>query len=257
MKKYLILLAIVIVAVNICSASTTRLADETLHYVISYKWGMIHKDAGTASLSLHNRGDRMYTTLTGRTKPWADKIFKVRDTLHSVVERNGFRPISYEKIAHENGSFSYDHIAYSYNGDNVTGNIRKRRIKKGKSSCSSHTLGAKGLVYDMLSIFYYLRTIDYEDFRKDRIFKATVFSGSKSETITIRPQGIENVRMRDKSVRRAFKLKFNFTSKGGRKSSDDIECWISDDRYHIPLLLIGSLPVGQVKCYLTEYQVTS
>ncbi|MDE6446995.1 MAG: DUF3108 domain-containing protein, partial [Muribaculaceae bacterium] len=61
-------------------------ASETLHYVITYKWGLIHKEAGTASLSMRESGGTSHLTLTARTKPWADKVFCVRDTLISDAD---------------------------------------------------------------------------------------------------------------------------------------------------------------------------
>lgn len=36
--------------------------DETLNYVISYKWGLIHKDAGEATLKLRNSGNKYKLT---------------------------------------------------------------------------------------------------------------------------------------------------------------------------------------------------
>lgn len=78
---------------------------------------------------------------------------------------------------------------------------------------------------------------------------ATVFSGSKVESITIRCVGEERIKLRDKSERDAYHIKFKFTQAGKKKSSDDIDTWISTDSSHIPLLVVGSLPVGQVKCY--------
>lgn len=56
--------------------------------------------------------------------------------------------------------------------------------------------------------------------------------------------------MRDGTRRNAIKITFSFTTDGRRKSSDNIEAWLSDDASHIPLQLIGKLPVGSVRVYL-------
>lgn len=50
-----------IIAIGLIFASSVRssaidLLDEELHYVITYKWGLINKDAATAVLSLRNDG---------------------------------------------------------------------------------------------------------------------------------------------------------------------------------------------------------
>lgn len=226
--------------------------NESLHYIISYKWGLIHKDAGTATLSLKNQGNKYHIMLTGKTKPWADKFYKVRDTLNATVVKQGFQPASYVKSAHEGDRYAKDVITYSYSGKQVTAHCKRYREKKGKISTSENTLTSSGPAYDMLSVFYYLRLIDYTKLHDGIVAKVTVFSGSKSELLTIKYIGKEVIKLRDKSKRESYHIKFNFTSGGKKKSSEDIDAWISVDSRHIPLLLIGSLPVGQVKCYYVD-----
>ncbi len=247
----------VITVVTMClsldtSASNVSFADETLHYVISYKWGIIHKDAGEAVLSSRVKNGNYLFTLTARTKPWADKIFNVRDTLRSTVRMEGFQPLKYVKSAHEGGRFARDVISFTYSGNKVAGACSRHREKKGNITNSSLSLSATGPTFDMLSVFYYLRTLPASALAKGAVTRVNIFSGSKSELLTIKGQGEEMVTLRDKSRRKAYRIKFNFTSEGKKKSSDDIDCWISADAHKIPLLLIGTLPVGQVKCYYVK-----
>ncbi len=234
----------------ISTASAATIKDEKLHYIITYKWGMIHKDAGEATLSLRNNGQNYDLMLAARTKPWADKFYQVRDTLLGTIRKNDFKALSYTKIAHENGKYGKDVITYKYAGNHATGTCKRyKKNKKGEVSTSTKTLTASGPVYDMLSVFYYLREIDYSSLTKGKVYKATVFSGSKAETITINFVGKEKIKLRNKSEREAYHIKFNFTTGGKKKSSDDIDTWISTDSSHIPLYLTGSLPVGQVRAY--------
>lgn len=101
----------------------------------------------------------------------------------------------------------------------------------------------------MLSVFYYLRKLDYSQLNKNKIYTATIFSGSKKETIRIHSLGIEKIKLKNNTTQEAYHIKFNFTSKGGKKSSDDIDTWISTDDRHIPLYLVGKLPIGEVRAY--------
>lgn len=224
--------------------------DESLNYVISYKWGLIHKDSGDATLSLRNQGDKFMVTLTGKTRPWADKFYQVRDTLKGVILKNGLKPQSYIKIAHEDGKYGRDEITYTYSGATVGGHsVRTRINKKGEVKRSEKDFTASGPTFDMLSVFYYLRTINYDELTSGQTLKSTLFSGSKVETLTIRCLGKEKLKLRNKTEREAYHIKFKFTTEGQKKSSDDLDAWISTDPSHIPLQIVGSLPLGQVKCY--------
>lgn len=249
MKTKAIFKLLIIAALFPCSAFADQFANETLRYVVTYKWGMISKDTGEATLTLRNQGPNYSILLTGRTKPWADKLFTVRDTLRATVRKTGFKPLTYEKIAHEGGKYGKDHIVYSYSGNNVAGQCTKYRDKKGEISTSEFSLHAQREAYDMLTIFYYLRNVDYNKLTPQQRIKTTIFSGSKEETITIRSLGKERIKLRDGSHRETYHIKFSFTSGGGKKSSADLDAWISTDQRHIPLQVEGSLPIGKVKCY--------
>ena len=230
-----------------------KFSDETLHYVITYKWGLIHKEAGTATLRLAARGNDYRLTLTGRTKPWADKLFQVRDTLYSTVDQSTLFPKRYVKIAHEGGKYSRDDISFTRQGNTVKGAVSKVRTdKKGETSTSTGSLTATGPTFDMLSVFYYLRTLDYKALAAGGTVTASLFSGSKVETLTIRCEGSGTIKLRNGTSHQAYHIKFRFTSGGKKKSSDDIDAWISTAPPHRPLQIFGSLPIGQVRVSLTD-----
>lgn len=249
MKRLFI--SIVAIAIAIAS-SATHFSDETLHYVVFYKWGLIQKDSGDAVLKLTSHGDAYSIELTGRTKSWADKFYEVRDTLRASVQKRGFRPLIYERIAHEGGKYAYDVVHYTYEEQNVNAKVRKYRDRKGEVSTSEATMTARGAAYDMLTVFYYLRTIDYANLEANKRLKTIMFSGSKKETLTLQCLGKEKIKLRDKINRDAWHIRFNFTSSGGKKSSDDIDAWISADAARTPLLVEGSLPIGKVKAILVD-----
>lgn len=228
-------------------------ADETLHYVITYKWGMIHKEAGEATMTLRHKGEAYNLMLTARTKPWADKVFRVRDTLTSVVATADLRPRRYVKSAHEGKDYARDVVDFTYSGNNVSAKTSRLRInKKGEQSTGGTELSATGPAFDMLSVFYFIRALDYRTLTDGKTATATIFSGKMAEKLTIRSLGKERIELRDKTHAEAWHIKFKFTSHGGKKSSDDIDAWISTGPNHIPLQLYGNLPVGQVRVYLVK-----
>lgn len=250
MRKITLILTIVGIWM-ICgiAQAATSFSNETLKYVISYKWGLIHKDAGEATLSLRRNGNVYDVMLSAKTKPWADKVYQVRDTLKGKISVSDLKPLSYKKITHEKGKYALDEITYTHSGNTTKGMTKRVRIKDGKSVTAEKTLTGTTPVYDMLSIFYYLRKLDYDQLNKNKIYTATIFSGNKKETIKIHSLGLEKLKMKDKSTREAYHIKFNFTQEGGKKSSDDMDTWISTDSSHIPLYLVGKLPVGEVRAY--------
>ena len=224
--------------------------DEVLHYIVTYKWGIISKDSGEATISLKNNGAYFDIMLTGKTKPWADKFYQVRDTLWAKVAKEGFKPQYYKKSSHEKDRHSHDIVSYKYIENKVEGEaLRQKRNKKGEIETTNQLFNATGNVFDMLSIVYYLRGRDYEKLKDGDVFKATMFSGSKMEELNLEYLGKEKIELKNKTKVDAYHIKFKFSVPGKKKSSDDIDTWLSTDGQHIPLLIIGNLAIGEIRCY--------
>ena len=222
-------------------------AGERLNYQIVYQWGMIWKHAGDATLTMTKSGSGYRAQLTGRTRSWADKVYPVRDTLRCTLNSK-LQPLKYANLTHEKNYFAHDIVDFSYHYSST--NAHCKRIRKGGTQ--EIDLSAKCQAYDMLSVFYMLRNLDFDQMTKDKPTVTVIFSGKEKEYLTIRFKGREKVKLRDGKKYDAYHITFKFTQKNGTKSSDDLNAWISTDPQHVPLLLVGNLPVGQVKCYLTK-----
>ncbi|MBQ7691475.1 MAG: DUF3108 domain-containing protein [Muribaculaceae bacterium] len=230
----------------LCGQARTY-TSETLNYQIVYQWGMVWKHAGDATLSIRRSGDGYNAQLVGRTRSWADKVYPVRDTLKCTMNSQ-MAPLRYEKLTHEKDYYARDVLQFSYNYSHTSATATRYR----KSGTSTATLSAKCQAYDMVSVFYMLRNIDFSAMQRGKAQTTVIFSGKEKEYLTIRYQGTENVKLRDGSKRQAYHITFKFTQEAGKKSSDDLDAWLSTDADRIPLLLVGKLPVGQVKCYYTK-----
>lgn len=251
------LYCIAVVAVLCASALQTRAYDfdnESLSYKVKYKWGLINKQAGHATLTLRRSGPHYVTKLTAASEPWADHIYMVRDTLNGLIVRDGFRPVFYEKIAHEGGEHKHDTVTFGYDGSStVTGRCTRRVIdKKGRLETDQKLeLQAEGTTVDMLSSFYFMRRLPFENWQPGHSLSVNIFSGKRKELLTIRYHGIAKAKS-DKREYDCYHITFIFTSNGRKKTSDDMDAWISTDENRIPIRLEGKLPIGKVHCILSS-----
>ena len=244
MKRILITMLLVAAVMMPQQAWARDFGNETLNYEIVYHWGMIWKHAADATLSIRKTNDGYFSQLSGKTRSWADKVYPVRDTLKCTMDKN-LRPLRYEKLTHEKDYYARDVIKFSYNYSHTNAHCTRYR----KSGNTTIDLSAKTQAYDMLSVFYMLRSLDYDELSRNKNYTTVIFSGKQKEYLTINYKGVESIKMRDGSKRQAHCITFTFTQKGGKQSSDNITAWMSTDASRIPLLLVGKLPVGEVKCY--------
>ncbi|MCM1518920.1 MAG: DUF3108 domain-containing protein [Pseudoflavonifractor sp.] len=249
--RYAILAVIMIVSAVVSAVRAEGFADEDLQYKVMFKWGLINSKAGHATLSLRNRGTNARAVLTAASEPWADKIYRLRDTLIAEMECEGMKPLRYEKRAHEQGKYSRDIVVYRHEADNkVTGECSTYYKRKDRAaSTSNHKIEATGTTVDMLSVFYYLRNLEFDKLTPGRDMVINIFSGKRNERLRLRYAGMEDVKIDGKATR-AYQINFSFTS-NGKKSSDDMTAWISTDSRRIPLRIEGKLPVGKVQVFYT------
>lgn len=249
MRRFLFLIASILCTANLFAVT---FQPETLHYKVMFKWGLINKKAGTATLSLKHTPQHYVSQLTASSEPWADRIYRVRDTLNGRMSYVDMTPLFYEKIANEGNEYKHDVVRYDYSSSpEVLAKCTRKVYKKGDLKVDdSRELKADGEVVDMLISFYFMRNLPYQDWKTGHVKELTIFSGKQKETLSIKYEGITDFNFEDKDYK-VYHIKFIFTSKGGKKSSDDMEAWISADAKRIPLRLEGKLPVGKVHCIFT------
>ncbi|MCQ2289787.1 MAG: DUF3108 domain-containing protein [Muribaculaceae bacterium] len=236
----------VMLSISVAQPAAARTyTTETLNYEIVYHWGLIWKHAANAKLTIKRTSNGgYYSELVGKTRSWADKIYPVRDTLKCWMNSN-FTPTKYMKLTHEKSYYAKDVVNFSYANGTTYGNcIRYRTDRTEKAS-----LASRGTAYDMVSVFYMLRNLDFASLQKNKSYSTVVFSGKRKETLTIKYKGSETIELRNGSKHSAYHITFTFTQEGNKKSSDDIDAYLSTGPSRIPLMLVGQLPVGEVKCY--------
>lgn len=249
-RNLLISLLLVVGALCAEAADPAPLRSETLRYRVNYKWGLVNKHTANVTVSVRPEGSRWRSTLTGYTQPWADKIMKVRDTLHSTFASN-FLPAYYEKRAHEGSHRKLDQVNFKYSGQHATGAALRREWKSGKLTVDRrNNWQADGMVVDMMSLFYYMRQLDLQDWPAGKSIRLTVFSGKCREALTITYHGTEQLEVDDRRYQ-CYKLSFRFVANNG-DVSDDFRAWLTTDSRRLPVRLQGSLPIGSVICTVVE-----
>ncbi|MBO5780746.1 MAG: DUF3108 domain-containing protein [Muribaculaceae bacterium] len=240
----------------IVAAASAAYADipmgESLNYRVMFKWGLVNKQAGHANISTSSLNDSLFRAeLIAASEKWADMFFKVRDTLRGNIDLHSCEPSLYEKITHEGGEYKFDRITYERNGNHVVGKGHRIHQKKPSKPITNREVlhEADGFTLDMLSSFYFMRSIRYDVMTPGDSIVTNIFSGSAKEELTITYVGQEDVEI-DDTLYPTYHIRFRFTDDGGKVSSDDMDAWISSEPSKIPLKLEGKLVVGKVQCFL-------
>jgi hypothetical protein len=217
-------------------------AGEKLTYVLHY--GFVN--AGEATIELRETDLKMLgrpmlqAVGKGRSLGAFNTFYKVDDHYETYFDRDGVFPWIFMRRVSEGGyEFSQDY-AYMQNLHQV--NTQKKQ---------THTVPAH--VQDMLSAFYYARTIDYSKAKPGDEFSIDCFLDDEIWPLKMRFVGRETIKLRNGKYRC---LKFQPVVQQGRifKTNDDLNVWVTDDANHIPVLAQAKVLVGSIKMELSSYE---
>ncbi len=215
---------------------------EHLKFVIHY--GII--DAGEAELRVTKsnkkfQGRSAYHIVgTGKSLGAFNWFFKVRDRYETYLDVDGIFPWEFVRDIHEGG---YDKQQ----------NYKFFQDKSAVLTDKGDTFKIPEFSQDMLSSFYYARTLDFDGIYKGKVFTIPTFVDGEVFPLKIKYLGRENVELRSGTYRC---MKFVPIIQEGRifEEEEDMMVWITDDKNRIPVLAKAKVLVGSIKMELVEYK---
>lgn len=183
--------------------------------------------------------DAYHVTFEVNTVSTFDPIFKVRDRYETYIDVEGMFPWRFEQHIRE-GSFSRDFSAFFDQ-------------RKGKAKTTKGEYEIPKYVNDIVSAFFYARTLDYsklkvgdkiplKNFYKDKVYDLDVVYHGK-ETIEVEAGKFECIMVEP------------LVQEGGLfKSEGSIMLWMTNDEAKMPVRVKTKVVVGAIDADLTSYK---
>jgi hypothetical protein len=226
---------------------------EDVSYVVSYNWSFIWIDVGEARFLVKEKKikNKTYLDLNGWGKTYSnwDHFFKVRDYYKSVVYPESLKPVFFLRDVEE-GDIKFK-ITYKF--------IRKKNLvyAERKGNTGAHhldTVKVSDDTYDLLSIIYYARTLDFKNLKPNQKVPISIMLDRKYERLYFRYIGREIFEDKKVGKFKTIKIKVltvpSFEFKGG----ETLTIWVTDDKNHIPVWIESPISVGAVKVRLKSYK---
>jgi len=248
LKNLVLFIAALLLPLGVLSQDSLRVVSNTafkpgefLKYRIHY--GII--DAGEATLEiksdLYPIGSRScyHAVGLGRTRGAFDWFFKVRDRYESYFDSKAFVPWIFIRRVDEGG--------YTIS-QNVTFNPYKKTATSEKG-----TFPVTANVQDLVSAFYYARTLDFSNAKEGATFPIPAYLDDEVFPMVIKFIGKETVKTRMGSFNC---IKFRPLLQEGRvfKEQEGMTVWITDDSNHIVIRAEAEILVGSIKMDLDGYK---
>lgn len=227
---------------------------ETMNYEVYYHWGLIWAHAGKCTFSVKKEEFANRPTLhfvgEGHTINSYDHFFKVRDRFDSWTDTSNLAPYRYIRNSNEGSTKTYNDSYFDHKKRSI---ICYKVIGK-KSEVKKDTVKYKDCTFDVLSMIYYARCINYSNYKKnDKIPISLYLDGKVHDSLYIRYVGKEKIKTKlgEKNCIVFSPLLIKGTIFSG---GEDMTVWVTDDDKKIPLLIKSSIVVGEILVKINEFK---
>ncbi len=227
-------------------------SGEQLNYTIHYKYGIVMAKAGTGQYTVKENTFRgkstIKTALTFKTSGIVDAAFSIRDTLIAYATPE-LVPIFHRKYLHEGKTHYVEDMEYKKFSANST-SVQSKKVKDGSVRFDT-LITVKGAGYDMLSIFLFVRTLDYSTLSTGDTFGLTSFVGRDAVPLNVRYKG-QAILDKGSTKYKTLLFEIDIVDPAFSEAKTAMEMWVSDDKNHVPIKMRAKLKIGAAEAELSS-----
>lgn len=218
---------------------------EFLRYNIHY--GLVN--AGEATFTVLDtqlviaKKPHYHLKVTGRTYKTWDYFYKVRDVYHSYIDSSTLKPTIYSRTIKE-GDY-IDDETYFFNLND------KKAI--GKTKGEEKEVEIPEDIFDLVSMIYYSRCINFRDVEEGFELPLNVFFASEWFASGAKYVGKEIIKTKLGTFR-CLKVVPQLIEGRVFKGQNDMVVYVSDDKNQVPIRIESEIFVGSIKVDLEEYK---
>jgi hypothetical protein len=228
-------------------------SGEELNYHIEYNWGPLWAEAGEVSFSVNQKewlGKTYYNYKgIGGSYPKYDWFFKVRDRYESYSDTNNLLPVRFIRDVYEAGNFYYEENIFFHPKNKVY-----TYFKKEKKEAKRDTFTLNHCTFDVLSLIYYSRNIDFANYKINDTIPITIFLDNETHKIHIRYLGKETHKSPYLGTFNCIKFSALLIEGTIFKSGEHMKVYVTDDLNKVPIYIESKILVGNVKVYLRDFK---
>ncbi|MBV6879027.1 DUF3108 domain-containing protein [Epilithonimonas ginsengisoli] len=203
--------------------------------------------AGNATLSTtktsYKGQSAFYVRGVGKTSGAAKAFFKVEDVYESYISDKK-EPLFYVRNVSE-GSYT-QHLQSTFNTYNNTLVL----VDKKHTDRPAKTVKVPNDVQDILSCFYYLRSVD--NLKVGSVLKMSVWIDDELFPFQLRVAGTEKINTKFGKIN-CLKIIPSVISGRVFKDKEGVTMWVTNDQNRVPVLIKAELAVGSLKASIDTY----
>jgi hypothetical protein len=175
----------------------------------------------------------------GKSFPFFDNFFKVRDRYESYVDTSTLLPCKFIRNVDEGGYKIYNNVTFNHTS--------------GTAVSSNGVFKISPCMQDVMSAIYYARNIDFNKYKPGDKIPFDMFLDDEVFHLYIRYLGKEKIKTRYGKFR-AIKFKPLLIKGTIFEGGEGMVAWVSDDPNHLLLRVESPIVVGSIKVDMMGYK---
>ncbi len=216
--------------------NTSFQVGESITFKVFYSLSAANIGAGeatfTTTLETMNRKPVYHIVGEGKTYPFYDKFFRVRDRYETYIDTATLQPYRFIRNIDEGGYKKYENVTFNKATNTAITNDGVFKVP----AC----------IQDVLSAIFYARNIDFDKYKPGDKIPFAMFLDKEVFNMYIRYIGKETIKTKYgkfKTIKFKPLLVKGTIFEGGEKMT----VWVSDDPNHVPVRVESPISVGSVK----------
>jgi hypothetical protein len=228
-------------------------AGESLTYKVYYNAGPMWLSGGEIYFKLQDEtynGKKVYHGISEAvTYKSFDWFFKIRDKFETWMDVSTLQSYKFYRDINE-GGYTFTR-SYDWNRNTNTIVSYYHNTKSGKKSTKTLT-NADPCGVDMLSSFYWARTVDFSKYNTGDKIPVSMAIDDKIYQVDIRFEGREQYQTKLGTFN-TFKVKPLLSESTVFGKGEGMTIWVTDDQNRIPVRIESNLKVGRITADLKSY----
>lgn len=227
---------------------------ERVDYTIYYHLAGVWVGAGEVYFqvdSMNIKGQDFYHfNSEGKTFKKYDWVYKVRDHYETYMNVNTMKPLRFKRKVNEGGTHIREDYIFNYKRSLA---YTLRQMEEDEPFVKD-TVQLDDCSYDVLSMIYVARNLDYSNLKKGDRIPIQLFLDNESHDSYIEYLGIENLKIKNVGEFRCIKFAPLLIEGTIFNAGDGMTVYVTDDKNRVPLLIETPILVGSIKARVSKME---
>ncbi len=227
---------------------------ERIDYTIYYHLAGVWVGAGDVYFKVDSSliNNRLYYHFNsyGTTFKKYDWIYKVRDKYEAYTLVDGFKPLRFKREVNEGSTYIREDYIFKQNEKKV---VTLRQLEEDEPMVKD-TVDMKDCSFDVLSMIYFARNIDFSNAAIDEKIPIRIFIDNEGYDSYIRYLGVKTIKIKELGTFRCIVFSPLLIEGTIFNGGEDMTVWVTDDKNRVPLLIETPILVGSIRARANKFE---